>query len=112
MRAPFRTELGCAAELAAQGARPLDASLPGATTVKTIVDRGDDLATYFQDTVAYPVHRRFAIEHLGWPAGAPFFEQYLSPGRRFVAGRGGPLRGARRRRRELLAPSTTPRRSS
>ncbi len=86
VRVPFRTELGCAAELAAQGARPLDASLPGATTVKTIVDRGDDLATYFQDTVAYPVHRRFAIEHLGWPAGAPFFEQYLSPGRRFVLG--------------------------
>ncbi len=85
-RLPYRSELRCAAELAAQGARPLDASLPGATTVKTIVDRGDGDAVYFQDTERFAVHRRFAIEHLGWPAGAPFVEQYLSPGRRFVLG--------------------------
>jgi len=83
---PYRTELRCAGELASQGARPLDASLPGATTVKTIVDRADDDATYFQDTIAFPVHRAFAVRHLGWPPGAPFVDQYLSPGRRFVLG--------------------------
>jgi hypothetical protein len=86
VRLPFRHELGCAGELAAQGARPLDASLPGATTVKTVVDRGDGDTVYFQDTVAYPVHRAFALAHLGWPPGAPFVDQYLSPGRRFVLG--------------------------
>lgn len=86
VRVPYRTELRCADELASQGARPLDASLPGATTVKTIVDRADEDSTYFQDTVAFPVHRAFAVRHLGWPPGAPFVEQYLSPGRRFVLG--------------------------
>lgn len=86
VRVPYRTELRCAEELANQGARPLDASLPGATTVKTIVDRADEDATYFQDTVAFPVHRAFAVRHLGWPPGAPFVDQYLSPGRRFVLG--------------------------
>ncbi len=86
VRLPYRTELHCADELAAQGARPLDASLPGATTVKSIIDRGAGDATYFQDTVAFPVHRTFAVQHLQWPPGAPFVEQYLSPGRRFVLG--------------------------
>lgn len=86
VRVPFRQELHCAGELAAQGARPLDASLPGAVTVKTIVDRAADDAVYFQDTEGFPVHRRFAIEHLGWAPGAPFVEQYLSPGRRFLLG--------------------------
>ncbi|KAB2896051.1 MAG: hypothetical protein F9K40_15205, partial [Kofleriaceae bacterium] len=85
-RVPYRNELRCADELASQGARPLDASLPGATTVKTIVDRADEDETYFQDTIAYPVHRAFAVMHLGWPPGAPFVDQYLSPGRRFVLG--------------------------
>ncbi len=86
VRVPFRQELRCAEELAAQGARPLDASLPGAVTVKTIVDRAADDAVYFQDTEGYPVHRRFAVEHLGWSPGAPFADQYLSPGRRFLLG--------------------------
>lgn len=85
-RLPFRSELRCADELAAQGARPLDASLPGAVTVKTIIDRADDDAVYFQDTQRYPVHRAFAIAHLGWPPGAPFVDQYVSPGRRFLLG--------------------------
>ena len=71
-RLPFRTELRCEAELRAQAARPLDAALPGAITVKTVLDRATADATapavYFQDTEAYTVHSRFAIEQLGWPA--------------------------------------------
>jgi pyruvate, water dikinase len=85
-RVVYRSELRCREEMAAQGARPLDASLPGAVTVKTIVDRAGEDAVYFQDTEAYAVHRRFAVEQLGWPPGAPFVEQYLSPGRRFLLG--------------------------
>ena len=82
----FRTELSCEAELRAQATRPLDAALPGAITIKTIVDRAQDDRVTFQDTAAYPVHSRFAIEQLGWPPGAPFVDQYYAPSRRFLLG--------------------------
>jgi hypothetical protein len=85
-RVPFRTALGCEAELLAQATRPLDSALPGAITIKTVVDRAQDDRVTFQDTAAYPVHSRFAIEHLGWPPGAPFVDQYYAPSRRFLLG--------------------------
>lgn len=83
---PSRARLGCAAEFEAQAARPLDAALPGAFTVKTIIDRQAGDAAYFLDTNAYPLHRGFAVEHLAWPAAAPFVDQYFSPSRRFLLG--------------------------
>ncbi|MGE0872430.1 MAG: PEP/pyruvate-binding domain-containing protein [Kofleriaceae bacterium] len=60
--------------------------MPGAITIKTIVDRADDDALTFQDTASYPLHSSFAIDHLGWPAGAPFLDQYFAPERRFLLG--------------------------
>ena len=83
---PAREHLACEAEFRIQAARPLDAALPGAFTVKIIVDRQDGDRTYFLDTNAYPLHSRFAIEHLGFPPGLPFVDQYFSPSRRFVLG--------------------------
>ncbi|MBA3458419.1 MAG: hypothetical protein H0T46_00540 [Deltaproteobacteria bacterium] len=83
---PLRTALHCEDELRAQAARPLDASLPGAITVKTIIDRANGDSLTFQDTTAYPLHGRFATEHLNWPPGAPFVDQYFSPSRRFLLG--------------------------
>ena len=83
---PSRDHLTCAAEFMAQAARPLDAALPGAFTVKTIVDRQDGDRPYFLDTNAYPLHRRFAVEHLGFPPAVPFVDQYFTPGRRFLLG--------------------------
>lgn len=82
----WRARLACEAEFEGLAARPLDAALPGAFTVKTIVDRANGDAVYFMDTEAYPLHRPFAVEHLQWPAGVPFVEQYFSPGRRFLLG--------------------------
>ncbi len=81
-----RTVLRCEDELRAQAARPQDSALPGAITVKTIIDRANRDALTFQDTTAYPLHGRFASEHLGWPPGAPFVEHYFSPSRRFLLG--------------------------
>jgi hypothetical protein len=83
---PSRPELRCEAEFAAQAARPLDTSLPGARTVKTIVDRAADHAVHFMDTTAYPLHSRFAVERLGFPPGAPFVNEYFLPQRRFLLG--------------------------
>jgi hypothetical protein len=83
---PGRNELVCAAEFEAQADRPFDASLPGALTMKTIVDRQDGLRPWFLDTDVYPLHRLFAVAHLGWPAGEPFINQYFAPSRRFLLG--------------------------
>ena len=83
---PSRHTLGCRAELAAQAARPLDSSLPGAFTVKTIIDQAHEDEVHFQDTTTYPLHRAFAVAHLGWPEGAPFVDQYYLPQRRFLLG--------------------------
>ena len=83
---PSRATLDCLAEFDAQAARPLDASLPGATSVKTVIDQANDDAVHFQDTSTYPLHRTFAIEHLDWPPDLDFTMQYLSPSRRFLLG--------------------------
>lgn len=81
---PSRPELRCEAEFRAQAARPLDSSLPGAYTVKTIVDLED--VPYFLDTNTYPVHAAFAVDHLGWPPGLSFTTNYYDPSRRFLLG--------------------------
>lgn len=83
---PSRHELRCEDELRAQAARPRDASLPGALTIKTIFDRADDDTLHYLDTNTYPLHLQFALEQLGWPPGTPFVEQYLVPQRRFLLG--------------------------
>ncbi len=83
---PFRQRLRCAPEFYAQAARPLDSSLPGAWTVKTIVDQADGNAPYFLDTNTYPMHREFAVKYLNFPPTAPFVNEYYYPQRRFLLG--------------------------
>lgn len=84
--APSRERLGCVDEFAAQAARPLDSSLPGATTVKTIVDQADGDRVHFMDTNRYPLHRAFAVEQLGFPPDVPFVNEYFLPQRRLLLG--------------------------
>ena len=79
-------QLSCREEFDLLATRPLDSSLPGAFTVKTIIDQAQEDAVYFLDTERYPIHQRFASEHLGWPPGQPFVTEYLYPQRRFLLG--------------------------
>jgi len=79
-------ELSCQDEFDLLATRPLDSSLPGAFTIKTIIDQAQDDAVYFLDTERYPIHQRFATDHLGWPPGQPFVSEYLYPQRRFLLG--------------------------
>ena len=79
-------ELSCREEFDTLATRPLDSSLPGAFTIKTIIDQAQEDAVYFLDTERYPIHQRFATEHLGWPPGQPFVTEYLYPQRRFLLG--------------------------
>jgi pyruvate, water dikinase len=83
---PALAEISCREEFDRLAARPLDSSLPGAFTIKTMIDRADGDEPYFLDTVTYPIHVSFAVDHLGWPPGQPFVNEYLSPGRRFLLG--------------------------
>lgn len=80
------SELSCKGEFDLLATRPLDSSLPGAFTVKTMIDQAHEDAVYFLDTERYPIHQRFASEHLGWPPGQPFVSEYLYPQRRFLLG--------------------------
>jgi pyruvate, water dikinase len=83
---PSRAELRCESEFLAQASRPLDASLPGARTIKTVIDRALQEAVHFMDTTTYPLHSTFAVEHLGFQPGSPFVDQYFLPQRRFLLG--------------------------
>jgi pyruvate,water dikinase len=87
------SELGCRADFLALASPPLDASIPGARSVKTIVDRVDDGALHFQDTARFPIHWDFASARLSGmglpvvPMRAGFnATEYSSSARRFLLG--------------------------
>jgi pyruvate,water dikinase len=91
--ADFATTIGCEADFLALASRPLDASIPGSRSVKTIVDREADGALSFQDSNRFPTHYEFASTHLsgnGRPVVLPLSSfnttEYYSPSRRFVLG--------------------------
>lgn len=83
----------CFADFSALASAPLDATLPGARSVKVILDQADGDRLYFQHSARYEIHYQFASTHLsgnGLPvvgALADFnAEQYFSPDRRFLLG--------------------------
>src|SRR5262245_41032147 len=89
----FVTEVGCEADFLAIASRPLDATIPGARSVKTVIDRFDEDALYFQNSELYETHYQFASKHLSGngkpivPMLASFnATEYYSPSRRFVLG--------------------------
>ena len=86
-------DLGCAADFEALASRPLDATIPGARSVKTVIDRFDGDALYFQNSVTYQTHYQFVSTHLsgnGLPVVPLLAEfntsEYFSPSRRFLLG--------------------------
>lgn len=90
---PWTDTIGCAADFDALASFPLDASLPGARSVKTLVDRADEDSLYFTNSRHYPLHYEFAAAHLSGgdlpviPDVARFnLTEYYSPDRRFVLG--------------------------
>jgi len=85
--------LGCTADFQALASRPLDATIPGARSVKTIVDRVDLDRLHFQNSVLYETHYMFASTHLsgnGLPVVPMLAEfnttEYFTPSRRFLLG--------------------------
>jgi len=89
----FSQELGCEADYEVLSSAPLDASIPGARSLKTVMDRLDDNAQYFQNSSKYLIHWEFASAHLSAPAHPPVpplsqfnGTEYFSPDRRFLLG--------------------------
>ncbi len=90
----FLTEVGCEDDFATFASAPLDASIPGARSLKFVVDLENENDLYFQNSKKYQIHYDFVSEHLSVSAGfAPVGtlaefnqEQYTSAYRRFVLG--------------------------
>jgi hypothetical protein len=88
----FVQEIPCKADYDALASTPLDASLPGATSVKVVLDQYDG-ALYFQNSTKFQIHYDFVSLHLSGgdfplvpPASAFAASEYYTPDRRFVLG--------------------------
>ncbi len=89
----YANQLGCLEDYEVLAAAPLDASIPGARSAKTVIDRSDDNALYFQDSTQYPIHWDFTSANLSGnglplvPELSTFNQtEYTSPDRRFLLG--------------------------
>ena len=83
----------CRADFDALAAAALDATLPGARSVKVILDREDGDALWFQHSARFQIHYAFASTHLsgnGRPIVGSLSDfnttQYFTPDRRFILG--------------------------
>jgi pyruvate,water dikinase len=86
--------IGCDADFDVLSSKPLDASIPGATSVKTVIDLIYDSTLYFQNSKRYKIHWDFASANLSVSNGKlvvpSLFQfnasEYSAPTRRFVLG--------------------------
>lgn len=93
VKVDFAKSVGCTADFELLASEPADASIPGARSVKTVIDRIDGAKLYFQNSVTFPIHHAFAQKHLsgkGLPLVGPLAQfnqfEYFSPDRRFLLG--------------------------
>ncbi len=89
----YLQHLGCQADFAQLASDPLDATLPGARSVKVVLDQLDNDALYFQNSTRFKIHHQFAAKYLSGPRlplVPPLSEfnrsEYSSPQRRFLLG--------------------------
>ncbi len=85
------SELGCWDDFTALASAPLDASIAGAESIKTIIDQSDADALYFVNSRCYPIHWDYASAFLSGHGLPPVSDlstfnstEYYSPDRRFL----------------------------
>jgi hypothetical protein len=91
---PSAARMGCQEDFDALASLPSDASIPGARSVKTVVDQSSDNNLTFMNSVRYPIHWDYCYNYLNAAQGfAPVGDlssfnltEYYSPERRFVLG--------------------------
>jgi pyruvate, water dikinase len=89
----FLKNVNCTKDFLALASEPVDENLPGARSVKVVVDQAAGNALYFQNSKKYRVHYEFCSAHLSGN-GQPLVSQladfnateYFSPERRFLLG--------------------------
>lgn len=88
-------KIGCKSDFLALASTPLNASIPGAISVKTVIDDWDNdaIQLYFQNSKKYKIHHEFAYAHLSGKGKMPVPElaqfnttEYSSKNRRFILG--------------------------
>ncbi len=87
-------QVGCLVDWDKIASTPLDASIPGARSAKTVIDTLQENKLYYINSQLYPIHWEFAFEHLSADDGLPFvpdlgtfnLTEYSSPDRRFILG--------------------------
>ncbi len=85
--------IGCEGDFAELASQPLVSTIPGARSLKTVLDQADGDKLYFQNSKRYKIHYDFTSVHLSGN-GLPFVgslqqfntTEYYSPNRRFVLG--------------------------
>jgi pyruvate, water dikinase len=90
----FAQHIGCKDNFEALASDPVDVSVPGARSMKFVLDQLDGDALYFQNSTKYQIHWDFASKFLSTANGKPpvgmlaDFNQteYYSPERRFLLG--------------------------
>ena len=89
----YTNQLGCQADFEVMAQRPPSATIPGAMSLKTVVDQADSNALYFLNATTYPFHFDFCLKYLSGnglplvqPSAGEFTEEYFSPYRRFILG--------------------------
>jgi hypothetical protein len=85
--------IACTSDFLALASEQVDESIPGARSVKVVLDQADANALYFQHSVRFPIHYEFVSTHLSGgtrpivPDLATFnSSEYFSPERRFILG--------------------------
>ncbi len=89
----FVTTIGCQSDFDALASEPLVSTIPGARSLKIVIDQIDEDALYFQNSKLYQIHYEFASAHLSGN-GLPFVgsleqfntTEYYSLSRRFILG--------------------------
>ncbi len=89
----FLRRVECTADFQALASEPIDATLPGARSVKVVLDQAAENSLYFQNSVLYKIHHEFASTHLSGnalpivpPLGQFNTTEYYTPDRRFMLG--------------------------
>lgn len=89
----FVQHIGCKRDFEALASVPLDANIPGARSVKVVLDQADGDALYFQNSQKYKIHYQFVSTHLSGNGKPPVDQlssfnevEYYKPDRRFILG--------------------------
>jgi pyruvate,water dikinase len=88
----YAQELGCKEDFLKLASEPMTADIPGARSIKTVIDLRDNNALYFQNSTRYKIHHDFVSAHLSKPGLAPignvgdFNKNYYEEYRDFLLG--------------------------